>query len=340
MQMNLGEIAKILGGSVIGDPNLSIEGISAPDSPAKNQLSVVWEKGVLDKLPLDAPLLSESHFFVDGRAGVSVANPRAALVTLLAQFDQRQPYQSQIHPTSVVDPSVILGKNLYIGAHCIVEEQSQIGENSILQSGVHIGRNVRIGRDCRFEAGVVIHDGTCIGDRVIIKSNSVVGSDGFGFIQDKEGRHVRIPQIGCVVLEDDVELGALVTVDRATFGETRLGQGTKVGNHVQIAHNSKIGKNCVFVGFIAMGGSVTVGDGSLVAGFVGVADHVSIGKGATVAGRSGVSKAVPDREVISGYPAQNHKKEQRLQASLRRVPELQERLKLLEKKINKMEQDQ
>ena len=340
MQMKLSEIAEMLGGSVVGDPNLTVEGVSAPDLPAKNHLSVVWEKGVSEKLPIDVPLLSQSHFFADGRVGVSVADPRAALVTLLTRFDERRPYTPLIHPTSVVDPSVLLGQDLYIGAHCVVEEKSEIGDRCVLQSGVHIGRNVRIGRDCRFEAGVVIHDDTWIGDRVIIKSNSVVGSDGFGFIQDKEGQHIRIPQIGRVVLENDVELGALVTVDRATFGETRLEQGTKVGNHVQIAHNSKIGKNCVFVGFIAMGGSVVVGDNSLVAGFAGVADHVSIGKGVTVAGRSGVSKTVADHEVISGFPAQSHKKEQRLQASLRRVPELQERLKLLEKKISKMEQNQ
>ena len=337
MIMNLQEVAVLLNGVVKGNPKHEVHGISVPDSASVNHLCVVWERSMLSEIALDIPLLTLPEFLIEGRLGVAVSDPRGALIPLLKCFDERQSYEPGIASSCDIAPSCTLGEDVCIGAHCILSDRASVGARTVLQGNVYVGRDVVIGDDCHIAAGVVLQDGVRIGDRVIIHGNSVLGSDGFGFIRDKEGRQIRIPQIGTVVIEDDVEIGAHVAIDRATFGQTHVGRGTKIGNYVQIAHNTQIGEDCIFVGFIAMGGTVKIGNGSLIAGMTGVADHITIAEGVTVAGRSGVTKDIPENQIVSGYPAQDHRAEQRLQAQLRRVPQMGERLKEVEKRLEKLE---
>lgn len=336
--MNLQEVADLLNGVIKGNPQHEVNGISVPGSASKNHLCVVWERSMLPGIALDIPLLTLPEFLVDGRLGIAVSDPRGALIPLLKCFDERQPYALGIASSCDIAPDCLLGEGVCIGAHCIISGRASVGARTVLQGNIYVGRGVVIGDDCRIAAGVVLQDGVRIGNRVIIHGNSVLGSDGFGFIRDKEGNQIRIPQIGTVVIEDDVEIGAHVAIDRATFGETHVGRGTKIGNYVQVAHNTQIGEDCIFVGFIAMGGTVKIGDGAIIAGMVGIADHTTIAEGVTVAGRSGVTKDIAENQVVSGYPAQEHRAEQRFQASLRRVPQMIGNLKDMEKRLEKLEE--
>jgi UDP-3-O-[3-hydroxymyristoyl] glucosamine N-acyltransferase len=192
-----------------------------------------------------------------------------------------------------------------------------------------VGRGVKIGGDTRREASVSIQDFVEIGSRVVVHSGTAIGCDGFGFVPDN-GEWKKIPQIGTVIVEDDVEIGPNCTIDRATFGVTRVGRGVKMGACVHVAHNCDVGADSMMVGFVALGGSVRMGRGVLVAGMSGVADHVTIGGGVTIAGRSGVTKDVANGETVSGFPAQRHSDEKRLQASLRTVRSLAGRVRRLE----------
>lgn len=180
---------------------------------------------------------------------------------------------------------------------------------------------------------MVLHDFTRLGRGVYVHSGVVIGDDGFGYVRGSDGKSVKIPQVGTVIIDDDVEIGANSTIDRATFGVTRIRRGAKIGSLAHIAHNCDIGEDCVIVGCVAIGGSVKIGRSSIVAGQAGIADHVTIGSEVTIAGRSGVTKDIRDGGTISGFPARNHSEETRFQASLRRVPEILERLKKMEKFI-------
>jgi UDP-3-O-[3-hydroxymyristoyl] glucosamine N-acyltransferase len=213
----------------------------------------------------------------------------------------------------------------------VISGGALIGDRAVLQANVYVGSGAVIGTDSRLEAGVAIHDFVELGRRVILHSGVVVGCDGFGQVKMLDGVWKKIPQIGTVIIEDDVEVGPNSTIDRATFGVTAIRRGVKLGSLLHIAHNCDIGADTVIAGCSAIGGSVKVGRGSTVAGMVGISDHVTIGKGVTIAGRSGVTKDVKNGLIVSGFPAREHHAENRFQASLRRVKDISERLKRLEK---------
>lgn len=335
--ITLGEVAKMTGGVVIGDENRVIGGICSPEDPHPEKLCVVWESGILDSIPKDVPVLSGIGTLSD-RDGVELKSPRASLVQLLAYFDTRpEPYRG-VHPAAILAEGCELGENVSVGPGCVVSSGAVVGSGTILQANVFVGREVKIGEDCRIEAGAVLQDQISLGRRVIVHSGAVVGCEGFGFVPSPSGQWFRIPQIGTVVVEDDVEIGANATVDRATFGVTRLKRGVKIGNSSHVAHNCEVGEDSLIVGMVGIGGSVKIGKSSLLAGMSGVADHVKIGDRVTVAGRAGVTKDVPGGLTISGFPAQEHKEEFRLQASLRGVARYSERLKKLEREMEKIKE--
>lgn len=215
----------------------------------------------------------------------------------------------------------MIAPDVRIGPHCVVESGARIGAGSILFAGAYVGFGVSVGEGCVLEPGVVLMEGTSIGSRTRLHSGVKIGSDGFGFEPTAPAQWKKIPQIGQVVIGSDVEIGANTTIDRATFGSTTIGDGTKIGSMVHIAHNCEVGRGVVIAGFSAVGGSCSIGDGTVVAGMVAISDHVRVGRGATVAGRSGVTKDVPDGMTVSGYPAQEHRKETKLMAILRGAPE-------------------
>lgn len=333
--ISLSEAAAITGGVAVGDAKRMVIGVSAPDEPSDDKLCVVWNRASLAKIPHWAPVLSLKGT-LDGRDGIEHDLPRAALAGLLSFFDRRVPPAAGIHPSAVIGDGCKIGADVSIGSRCVIADGVTIGDRAALQANVYVGSGAMIGADSKLEAGVVIHDFVEIGRRVTLHSGVVVGCDGFGHLKMPDGTWKKIPQIGIVVIEDDVEVGANSTIDRATFGTTTLRRGVRLGSLLHIAHNCDIGEDSVIAGFSAVGGSVKIGRGALVAGMVGIADHVTIGEGVTIAGRSGVTKNVKDGLTISGFPARDHGTENRFQASLRGVKDISERLKRLEKLIAQM----
>jgi UDP-3-O-[3-hydroxymyristoyl] glucosamine N-acyltransferase len=329
-EITLEYAAKLVGGDAIGDGGRIIRGICSPDDPRDDMLCVVWNKKILGALPRSVPLLSEKGT-VSGRDGIEIAHPRASLGKLLPIFDPRRRAVSGIHPSAFVDARSVLGRDCAIGPNCVVSEGAVLGDRVVLQANVFIGENVSVGNDTVIEASAAIQDYTEIGAGVIIHSCASIGCDGFGFVPVPGGGWERIPQIGNVAIEDGVEIGPNCTVDRATFGTTRIGHGTKIGACVHVGHNCDIGPDSMMVGYVAVGGSVKTGRCFLAGGMAGVADHVEIGDNVTVAGRAGVTKNVGDKLTVSGFPAREHSEEKRFQASLRRVRDYGERIEKLEK---------
>lgn len=333
--ITLDEVAEMTGGAVVGDGTKQIDGICAPADPSPGKLCVVWENGWLDRIPEEIAVLSNTGT-LGGRDGVEVARPRAALAPLLSHFDTRRPSWDGVHPTAVVAGDCVMGEDVTIGPGCVISPRTVIEKGTVLQAQVFVGADVHIGERSRIESGAVLQDQVRIGNNVTIHSGAVIGSDGFGFVLDEDRKWVKIPQIGTVVIEDDVEIGAHTTIDRATFGVTRVRRGVKMGNMVHVAHNCDIGEDCLLVGYVVLGGSVTVGRSSLFAGLSAVADHVNVGESVTVAGRSGVTKDLPDGATVSGFPAQDHREELKLQASLRRAAVGLEKVRRLEREFEEL----
>ena len=228
-----------------------------------------------------------------------------------------------IHNTSNIDPTA------GIGPQCIVAKDSTIGANSQLMAQVYIGKNVSIGQDCLIYPGVRIMDDCRIGDRVILHAGAVIGSDGFGFAESETGLK-KIQQIGSVEIGDDVEIGANTTIDRGAIGPTKIGQGTKIDNLVQIAHNVQVGCHSIIVSQVGISGSAKVGNGVILAGQVGVVGHIEIGDGATVGAKAGVSKSIKPGQTVWGTPVRPIMEAKRIEASMRKLPELLKRVKKLE----------
>ena len=335
-EITLERAAKLVGGDVIGDSGRTIRGICSPDDPRDDMLCAVWNKKIVGAVPRSVPVLSEKGA-VSGRDGIELAHPRVSLVKLLPLFDPRRRAVSWIHPSAFVDAHSTSGHGCAIGPNCVVSAGARLGDRVVLQANVFIGENVSVGNDTVIEAAAAIQDYTEIGAGVIIHSGASIGCDGFGFVPASGGGWEKIPQIGKVVIEDDVEIGPNCTIDRATFGATRIGRGTKIGACVHIAHNCDIGPDSMMVGFVAVGGSVKTGRAFLAAGMSGIADHVAIGDNVTVAGRAGVTKDVGDGLTVSGFPAREHSEEKRFQASLRRVRDYGERISNLEKTAGRAE---
>lgn len=273
------------------------------------------------------------------RAGLTVirvADPDLALcdaLRMLGPAPVRVP--PGVHPSAVVDPSAkvagaAIGPFVQVGAEAVVEAGTQ------LHAGVYIGEHVRIGRDCIIWPGVVIRERVSLGARVVVHPNTTVGGDGFGYLQ-RAGQHVKIPQIGTVVIEDDVEIGANTTIDRARSGQTRIGRGAKIDNLVQIGHNCDIGPGSVVVAQAGLSGSVKLGKGVVLAGQVGVVDHIVIGDGAVVTAQAGIMKDLPGGKVYGGSPARDQVPYMRQLALIERLPELQKQIRELNKRVHELE---
>ena len=329
--VTLARIAALLGGVVRGNPERTVRGVAPPDAARRDTLCVVWQRKLVDTLAEDVPLLAPRGAVAGGRDGVEVDDPRAALPDVLPLFAPARSYEPGIHPTAVVHKAAYIDPSATVGPHCAVGRNARILAHAILEAHVFAGDDVVVGEGARVEPQVVLYHGTELGRNVVIHGGTVLGADGFGFVPDGAGGHRKIPQIGRVVIEDDVEIGAKCTVDRATIGETRVGRGTKIDDHVHIGHNCRIGANCLLVAFVGLAGSVTLEDNVVLAATAGVNPHVTIGRGAVVGGRGGVTTDVPPGQFVSGFPAQEHKAELRLQALVRKLPRLYERVARLER---------
>jgi len=311
------DVAAALSAQVVGDGSLAVERVVHPaDAAAPSDLAVAMSREAFSALAASkaqAAVVSEKSPPLHGLKAVIVArHERPALARLTALFDSGPAHRPGIHDTAIVAPDAQVGENVSLGPHVVIGAGSRIGANSIILPNVTIGANVAIGANALIYSGVQIGDRVSTGKRVIIQSNATIGCDGFSFIPVSGNGNsqppVRVHSLGTVEIGDDVEIGANTTVARATLEATRIGDGTKIDNQVQIAHNVKIGQSCLICGMVGVSGSVQIGDRVLVAGGVGIADHVKIGSDAMVAAGSGVGTNVPAHGRVSGYPAMPHER--------------------------------
>jgi UDP-3-O-[3-hydroxymyristoyl] glucosamine N-acyltransferase len=241
-----------------------------------------------------------------------------------------------IHPTAVIAPGAKISRGVAVGAHTVIEDGVQIAEGSVLYANCYVGHGAHLGKDCLIYPSVVLREKVFLGNRVIIHSGTVVGSDGFGYVT-VDGKHTKIPQVGTVLIEDDVEIGANVTIDRARFDKTIIGEGTKIDNLVQIAHNVTIGKHCLIVAQSGIAGSTKLGDHVILAAQAGLVGHIEIGDGAIVTAQSGVSRSIKPGEQVFGSPAHPLKVAFRNNAHIQRLDKYVEMIKDLKKRIEELE---
>ena len=332
----LDAIARRTGGRVIGDGSLRVDRLVAIEDAAEGALTFATDATYLRAaLASRASAVLTDEALVGGASYpkplVAVPSTRIAMAELLALLEPprlRGPYR---HPSAVVDPAATLAADVYVGPHAVVGAGVEIGAGTVLSAGAIVGAGARIGRDCLLHPHAYVADRCILGDRVVLQAGAVIGSDGFGYAF-LDGRLRKIPQVGIVQLGDDVEIGAHTCIDRAQTGVTAIGEGTKIDNLCQIGHNCRIGKHSALAAFVGLAGTTIVGDYVQVGGQSGFRGHITVGSRVTVAGGSHVWGDVPDGATISGQPAQPHRDELRLQASIRRLPKLYRRVEALEQR--------
>ena len=334
MLLTAAEIAKLLNGEVVGDGAVTLRSFAPADRAQSGDLTFAENDEFLAKAEASAA----SAILVDGKAAstkkvlIRVANPRVAFAKVLPLFFPEPVFTPGIHPTAVVAASAKVDAAAHVGPHCVVGERVMLGARAILQGGNHVGADSVLGADTNLFPNVTIYSRTQIGQRVRVHAGTVIGADGFGYVFDA-GIHRKVPQIGNVIISDDVEIGANVTIDRGALGATVIGRGTKIDNLVQIAHNDVIGEHCIIVSQTGIAGSTKLGNYVVLGGQVGLAGHIQIGDRAQVAAQSGVMHNIPAGEKWWGTPAQPDRQTKRQLLAAQRLPELLRRVAELEKKL-------
>jgi UDP-3-O-[3-hydroxymyristoyl] glucosamine N-acyltransferase len=337
LTLSADEISKIIGGKVIGDGATKIKDMSSTAFAKEGDITFAsTEEGLLaaekSKAACVLTTVKKDRY---SKPVILIDDIKRALTVMYnAMLEIKPPRKGAVHPTAVVSEKARLGKNVSVGPYAVIEENAEIGDNSVIDANCYVGRETTIGNDCRIYPNTVIYDQTVIRNKVIVHSGSVIGADGFGYVPKGE-KIYKVPQLGNVIIEDNVEIGANTCIDRGTFANTVVGQGTKIDNLVQVAHNTRIGKNVLIAGQSGLAGSCEVGDGTMMGGNVGVADHVVIGKNAKIGAKTGVHGNVPEGATIFGYPYREAgearklhallslllKKSRKLRAFLRTLPE-------------------
>lgn len=335
--ITLQKAAELTGGTFKGNGDRQISFICDPVKFAEGGIAPLWEKKYAHLVTPQMAIFTQTGWLPEGVDGIETAEPRTAIVPLLKFFDETPQILPSISEKASVAPSAKLGKNIFIGSGAVIKENAAIGDNSIVMENAFIGEGSSIGKNVLIEPGAVVYHHVSIGDKCVIHSNAVIGCDGFGFLPDPKGGMLKIPQTGTVVLDEGVEVGACSAVDRATFGQTHIGAYTKIDSHVKIGHNCTIGAYTIIVAQSGVAGSSRIGSGVILAAQSGVSNHATVGDGTTVGGRGGVASDIPAGSIVSGFPAQEHKKELRQQVYYRKLPEMAHEIKELKKKLEELE---
>ncbi len=335
MGKTLKEIASAINGKIIGDENIIITGVCGIKEAQQGDITFLAHpkyESFLQKSHASAIITSKDIKF-PSKAIVQTENPSLAFTKVISMFmPQHLKHPAGIHERAVISKDVKLSENVSVGACSVIEDGTSIAEGVVIYPNCYLGRDVKIGKNSLVHPNVIIREGSIIGKNVIIHSGSVIGSDGFGYVE-VEGAHHKIPQAGIVVIEDDVEIGANVAIDRARFGKTLIGKGTKIDNLVQIAHNVKIGPNSIIVAQAGISGSTSIGKHTILAGQAGLVGHIDLGDNVIVAAQSGVTKSFPSDTVLLGSPAKPISEQRKIFACISKLPEMFNTLKRIKKKV-------
>ena len=339
MSRTVNEIARHIHGKVFGDGDIEIKSLSGIKEAQPGDITFVANSkyfSLVEKTKASAIICPE-HLTAEGKTLIQTANPSLSFARVVPLFvEAPAPPSPGVHPTAIVGPDAVLGEGVSIGPYTVIENGARIGARTVIGSQCFIGHHVSIGEDSLIYANVSVRERVSLGSRVIIHCGTVIGSDGFGFV-DIEGRHEKIPQIGTVEICDDVEIGANVTIDRARFHKTVIGAGTKIDNLVQVAHNVRIGEHCLIIAQVGISGSDIIEDRVVLAGQAGLAGHLTIGEGAIVAAQAGVVSSVPPHTIVSGYPAKPHQTAKKINAYVQRLPVYVKKISELQKQIEALQ---
>lgn len=339
MGKTLKELAGYLGGTVIGDGETLIRGLAGLDDAKAGEITFLANPRYAAKVATTGATAVVLPPGADpcGKDGIEVKNPYLAFAKLLTLFTSR-PYRSRgVMEGARIGSNVTMGREVAVYPGAFVGDGVKLGERVTLHPGVVLYEGVELGDDVTLHANVTVRERCRIGSRVIVHSGAVIGSDGFGYAPDGAAWY-KIPQIGIVVIEDDVEIGANAAIDRAALEVTRIGRGTKIDNLAQIAHNCVIGANCMIVSQVGIAGSVKVGEHVTLAGQVGVAGHLEVGDNVMVGAKSGITHSIPAGQMVSGIPAFSHREWLRASAVFQTLPELRRTVSALEKKVQELEE--
>ena len=321
MTLTLHALAEVVGGRVVGDGRILVRGAAAPDAAGPDDLVFAEDARHLATAlgSRAAAVIAAADATLEAKPGILVAHPRLAFARALALLYPEPALVPGVHPTAVLGRDVRLGEGTAVGAKASLGDGVQVGRRGRIEAGAAFGAGVSVGDDAFIGPNVAVYPGVTIGDRVRIHGGTVIGADGFGYVFD-QNHYEKIPQVGAVVIEDDVELGAGVCIDRATTGITRIGRGTKIDNQVQIGHNDQIGRHVIIAGQSGLSGSVTVGDYALFGARTGVADHVQVGARVSTGMVTGIIWNIPEGQALWGIPARPMEEMKRLAMAVQRLP--------------------
>ncbi len=337
--MRLDDLAERIGCRLEGDGGLEVKHLRPIEVAGPDDLSFLTDAAALPRVAesrAGALILPDKAPSID-RPCLRTSNPYLAFARALTILESSPRPPAGIDPSAVVHSSARVDPSCSIGPLCVIGPLAEIDAETVLDAQVFVGAGCRIGQRCRVYPHVTLREQTVLGSGVIVHSGAVIGADGFGYAKDG-AQYVKIPQVGRVVLEDDVEIGANTTIDRATLGETRIGRGTKIDNLVHIAHNVRIGPDSVILAQVGIAGSTQVGARATIAGQVGIVDHVTLGDDVIVGSQSGVSKDIPAGSIVLGAPATPHREFKRQVAAVARLPEYAKVIRQLESKVAALEQ--
>ena len=334
--LTLGELASLVGGRLSGDAKLEIKGVSPLATALQDEIALVVAARYRGEVPASqaGALLVAAELekgLDDTRPRVVVGDPHAALIPLLAHLHPEPTPRAGVHPTAVLGRGVRLGAEVEVGPYAVLGEGTEVGDRVRVGAHVVVGRGCRIGADSVLHPQVTLYSGVLVGQRAILHSGARIGTDGFGYASSGDG-HLKVPQVGGCIIEDDVEIGANTCVDRGSIGDTVIGRGSKLDNLVHVAHNVRIGPHCALTALVGIAGSTKVGSGVMFGGQSGVIGHLSIGDGARVGAKAAVFQDVPAGSTVVGIPASEHRPMMRAFTLFPRLPEMFRRLRVLEGK--------
>jgi len=342
MKWTIQELAEKTGASVVGDPHHLIFGVDALESATSQDASFLanlrYKEAIASSqagvicVDRTTPLLSGKNYLLSD----SPSETFQQIATLFLRTNEGQSGFSGIHPTAIIHPTAVLGENVSIGPYVVIDQKAKIGNHTTLHAHVSIGPNVFVGEHCLFYPHVVVRERCIVGNRVILQPGAVIGSCGFGYLTNSKGKHIKLDQMGIVILEDDVEIGALTTIDRARFKATRISQGTKIDNLVQIGHNVTVGEDNIIVSQTGIAGSAKTGKRVVIGGQAGLVGHIEIADGTMIASRGGVSKSIKKSGRYAGGPVLPINEYNKQQVLLRNIEQFVKKIEALEKRLENL----